>query len=169
MKNIENTEQLDNANLIHIRRSYQWKAAFFGLLILITGIAIGAASIMIFAPGKLVENTSGSEFNALRLMPSLRRNLSLSQAQVEQLRPILNNHMTTLSEIREQARTDISSVLIELNQEVSSILNEKQKIIWQRELLRLQQDLNTQHLQNGRGLRQGRGSQTNGNVQNRGQ
>jgi len=136
-----NTEKSNNPNIEHIRKTYYWRNAFFGLVILIAGIVIGGASMSIFTTHRLTRPARGREFNSLQVLPPLRRNLGLSKEQSEKIKPILDENMKKLQELRENARSEIENTLKQMNEEISKILTERQRKIWQRELDRLQQDL----------------------------
>ena len=134
-------EQNNNPNIDHIRKIYFWRTAFFGLVILAAGIVIGGASMSILTTRRLAAQPSPRPaFNDLVIR--LRRNLELSQGQTNKIRPIIDKYMQQLQELRENARIDIINTLEQMDTQVSFILNERQKIIWQRELLSLQRDLN---------------------------
>jgi len=60
--------------------------AFFGLIILIAGVIIGGSSMLIFAPNKLIQPPPGPEFNSMRIIPPLRRNLGLAPEQAEKIK-----------------------------------------------------------------------------------
>ena len=93
------------------------------------------------------------EYNDLVIR--LRRNLELSQGQTDKIRPMIDKYMQKLQELRENARIDIINTLEQMNKQVSSVLNERQKRIWQRELLSLQRDLNPAMPLGGGGRRRG--------------
>ena len=135
------TEQNNNPNIEHIRKIYFWRTAFFGVVILVAGIVIGSASMSILTTRKLAAQPSPRlEYN--NLVIRLRRNLELSQGQTDKIRPMVDKYMQKLQELRENARIDIINTLEQMDKQVSSVLNERQKRIWQRELLSLQRELN---------------------------
>jgi hypothetical protein len=148
------TEQNNNPNIEHIKKIYFWRTAFFGVVILVAGIVIGSASMSIFTTRRLAAPPSPrQEFNDLVIR--LRRNLELSQGQTDKIRPLIDKHMQKLQELRENARIDIINTLQQMDKQVSSILNERQKRIWQRELLSLQRELNPELPRGGGGRRRG--------------
>ena len=160
---IMNTEQNNNPNLEHIRKIYYWRTAFFGLVILIAGIVIGGASISIYMTHRITKPVRGPEFNSLQVIPPLRRNLGLSKEQSDKIKPIIDDSMEKLREIRENARTEIESTLQQMNKEISSILTEPQRQIWQREVSRLQGELRPGGpRRNGTGMRARRGAEEAG-------
>jgi len=57
-----NIEKNDHTNIEHIRKTYYWRNAFHGLVILLAGIIIGGASMSIFTTHRL---TSGSRRNGM--------------------------------------------------------------------------------------------------------
>jgi gas vesicle protein len=143
MGNVTNnkTEKNDNPKIEHIRKNYYWRNAFFGLVILIAGIVIGGASMSILTTHRLTRPMRGREFNSLQVLPPLRRNLGLSKEQSEKIKPIIDENMKKLQELRENARSEIENTLRQMNEEISKILNDRQRRIWQRELGRLQRDV----------------------------
>lgn len=161
------TEQNNNPNIEHIRKIYFWRTAFFGVVILIAGIVIGSASMSILTTRKLAAPPSPrQEYN--NLVIRLRRNLELSQGQTDKIRPMIDKYMQKLQELRENARIDIINTLEQMDKQVSSVLTERQKRIWQRELLNLQQDLNPEMPRGGGGGRR-RGLEPAGPRAGRGQ
>ncbi len=158
-----NTEKNNNPSMKHIRKTYYWRNAFFGLVIFIAGIVIGGASMSIFTTHKLTRPARGREFNSLQVLPPLRRNLDLSKEQTEKIKPILDEHMKKLHELRENARSEIENTLKQMNEEISKILNQRQRKIWQRELGRLQRNLRPGGpRRNGMGAGARRGNETGG-------
>ena len=155
MGNIMNTiEQNNNPNIEHIRKIYFWRTAFFSVVILVAGIVIGSASMSILTTRKLTTPPSPrQEFNDLVIR--LRRNLELTQGQTDKIRPMIDKHMQKLQELRENARIDIINTLEQMDKQVSSVLNERQKRIWRSELLNLQRDLNPEMPRGGGGRRRG--------------
>ena len=156
---MENSDKNNSANseqIRQIKKVFFWRTAFFGLVILASGIIIGGASMFILDTQKLTAPPPGEEFG--NIMPRLRRNLGLTQEQVNNIRPLLNKYLQKLEEIRQDARIDITSTLTEMNRDVSPILAENQKSIWEGELIRLQNNLAPSRPRGGGGLgRRGRG------------
>jgi len=141
--------------------------AFFGLIILIAGIVIGGSSMLIFAPNKLIQPPPGPEFNSMRIIPPLRRNLGLAPEQAEKIKPILDKHMQKLSAIRTEARSEIAETLNQMNQEIAAILSDQQQQLWQREISRLQNDLRPRGGPGGPRRGEGPGGRFRGGQQNR--
>jgi hypothetical protein len=131
----------DNPLVSNINKAHMWRMAFFGVIILIAGIAIGGSAMLIFAPDKIIQPPPGPEFRSLRMIPPLRRNLDLGPEQAEKIKPILDKHMQKLNTIRTEARSEIAETLKQMNQEITAILTEEQQQRWQREIDRLQREL----------------------------
>ena len=165
-----NTEHNNNPNFEHIRKIYYWRSAFFGLVILIAGAVIGGATMSIMTTQRLRRPGRGSEFRSLQVLPPLRRDLGLSQEQSEKIKPLLDGHMEKLENIRESARIEIEETLRQMNEEISAILTDRQRQIWQREMSRLQQELRPGGpRRNGMGPRGRRGNEAGGRRGGRGQ
>jgi len=134
-------ETTDNSIVSNINKAHLWRMAFFGLIILIAGIAIGGSSMMIFAPKKFIQPPPGPEFNILRMIQPLRRDLGLTREQADKIKPILDKHMKKLNTIRTKARSEVAETLKQMNQEIAAILTDQQQQRWQYEITRLQDEL----------------------------
>ena len=159
-------EQSEPMNIDTLRKLHRWRMAFFGAVILLAGMVIGGASMMILLPHKLMAPPPGPEFDSLRMLPSLRRDLGLTTEQSARIAPILDKHMKKLGEIRTEARDEIAQTLKQMNDDISQVLTDRQERIWNRSLERLQRDLRP-----GRGGpgRRGEGLGPGGMRQRRGQ
>ena len=133
------TEQ--DSLLLAMQRVHRWRMAFFGLVILLAGLAIGASLTLILGRGLLEDRTPGPERAGERMMRDLRHHLDLSPEQAEELEPILKKHMEALHKIRTAVRPQIIEQLELMNDEISSVLSEQQQSLWQRHFQRLQRDL----------------------------
>ena len=133
-------EIIHNPAINYIDRLHRWRMAFFGMVVLVAGVVIGGALMMILVPDKLMKPPRGPEFSSVRMIPPLRRDLGLSPEQEEKIKPILNNHMERLNEIRLEARSDIEEALIQINKGISDILTDEQKRIWQRSFGRIERE-----------------------------
>lgn len=131
----------DNLVVSNINKAHMWRMAFFGLIILVAGIAIGGSSMLIFAPKKLIKPPRAPEFASGRMVGQLRRELRLSPEQSEKIEPILKEHMETLHNIRIDAQDQIGEALEQMNKQISSILTNRQKQMWESRLQRLQDPL----------------------------
>lgn len=131
----------DNPSAHYIHKMRRWRMAFFGVVILFAGIIIGGALVIILIPERIMMPPPGPEFEGLRVLPLLRRDLDLSVEQVKKIEPILNDNMEKLRVMRENARVEIAGVLEQMNKEISAVLTEDQKNKWQEGLNRLQREI----------------------------
>jgi hypothetical protein len=134
-------EITDNLPAHYIRKMHRWRMAFFGVVILFAGIIIGGALVIILMPERIMMPPPGPEFEGLRILPLLRRDLDLSDEQVKKIEPILNSNMEKLRVMRESARVEIAQILEQMNSEISAVLTEEQKTRWQEGLDRLQREI----------------------------
>lgn len=134
------TEPPDSPTIV-LRKLHRWRMAFFGLVILVAGVVIGAGSMLIFVRHQPMGGPAVQEFTGKRMIRGLQRDLDLSPEQVEKIEPILRERMQKLHEIRRKARPQIAEQLRLMNEEVSSLLDEHQKDLWQQHLARLQRKL----------------------------
>lgn len=156
---MKQTETTDNRTTHYMRRLHRRRMALFGLVILLAGSVIGAASIMIAAPHKLTKPLRPPEIAIKSLLPNLERCLHLTPEQREKIEPILQEHMQKLDDIRTNARSEIDETLGQMNEDITAVLSEQQKQIWQRRLHRLQRQLRPPGRGPGEGGRQRRGPQ----------
>jgi gas vesicle protein len=152
----------NNPAVSHIDKAHTRRMVFFGLVILVAGVVIGGSSMLIFAPKKLMRPPRAPEFASGRMVGQLRRELSLSPEQAEKIEPVLKEHMETLHNIRIDAQDQIGEALEQMNEQISSILTDRQKQMWEKRLHRLQSPLH------GGGPRRGEGP-GGGRFRNRGE
>ena len=167
---MENTDKNNNIYIEHLKKIYFWRTAFFGLVILTAGIVIGGASMSIFFTHKMTSPKPRPVYESL--MPRLSQILGLTQVQTNKIKPILDGYMQHLQEIREDGRLEITNTLDQMNKEISPILAEGQKVVWSRELLRIQSELNAEPPRpapRGGGQGQRRGGGMGGGRYGRGQ
>ena len=141
MNQTDNTETTDSLSVNYMRKMHRWRMAFFGLIILVAGLVIGSASTLILVRPRPIGWTRGPEFISEKMVHDLQRHLQLSDEQAEKVESILQKHMRKLNEIRMNARTQIVEQLRLMNEEISAVLTEQQKQIWQDSLQQLQRQL----------------------------
>jgi hypothetical protein len=122
----------ENPNIYQIKM-HRWRMAFFGLVILLAGIIIGAASSLLLVGRPL----PGPEKSADRMIKGLRQELRLSPRQREQIEPILRKHMEKLDRIRKEARPLVENELRQMNEEISPLLDDQQRREWRQMQRRL--------------------------------
>ena len=129
-----------NQQIQLLNRLHRWRLAFFGTIILIAGIIIGAAATTIISTASVTEIPKGIEHVNKRSLEKLKRQLQLSPEQSEQITVIFNDHMKALNAIREKAKPQIASQMNSLYTEVREILDDKQQQIWEKSIHRLRDD-----------------------------
>jgi hypothetical protein len=138
---MSDTERHDNPAIDYMQKLHRWRMAFFGVVILLAGIVIGGASMMILVPHKLIKPPPGPEFDSIRMIPPLRRDLGLTPDQADKIKPIMDKHIGKLNQIRMDARTEIGETLKQMNEDIAAILTDEQKQRWQQGLDRLEGEL----------------------------
>jgi len=164
MNEIEKTQTSHD----YLRQMHHWRMAFFGLVILLAGIVIGISSMSMLSHRRKPPPPPPPEVAADRVLNREKGRLSLSGEQVKQLGPIFKKHMDKLEEIRITAREQITERLQLMNEEVSSVLDERQKRLWERDIQYLEREFRPPRRRDGFGppgprmgerQRQGRGQQ----------
>jgi len=142
MNHTDNTETTDSLSVNYMRKMHRWRMAFFGLVILLAGLVIGAASTLILVrPRPIGWPGGGPEFVSDEMLRGLQRYLHLSREQADKVESILQKHMRKLNDIRMNARPQIVEQLRLMNEEISAVLTEQQKQVWQDSLQQLQRQL----------------------------
>ena len=120
------------------------KPILLSLLILISGIIIGAGITLILTGNSATSKTMppGPEYMSRRMVNRIVNELKLSPQQQEQLNPIVQKHMKAMEDIRQEARPKISAEIKQMNEEIASILDDRQKEIWQDNIKRMRERFN---------------------------
>lgn len=127
-------ENLDNPTIL-LLRLHRWRMAFFGLVILIAGLTIGAAATLVTLRVSGPRSQGTGERFAVPMLDRIVPRLRLSREQAEKVEPILRDHMQRLDEIRDQGRTRIAEELEAMDEQMATVLNPDQQRLW-RDLLR---------------------------------
>lgn len=143
------TEITKDDTIKYIEKMHRWRMAFFGLVILLAGIVIGAALTFVFVRPAPFDNSPDSSRAAAQMLDRLAPRLQLSAQQQKSLRAILKEYMENLQQIRNEARPRISKQLQEMNDEISAILSEDQKRIWDSHIKGVRKHLYPQPTHNG--------------------
>lgn len=136
---VSQTQPTDNPGADHLQKMHRRRISVFGLVILTAGVAIGGASVLILAPGKVMPPPP-SFFDRMfaPLFRSMEQELNLSQEQQDKLRPIIKNHMEKLGEIHSRVRAEINKQWTQMNEQILAVLTEEQQEIWKRKLEEIQ-------------------------------
>jgi hypothetical protein len=125
------TETTDVPNVDYMRKLHRWRMAFFGLVILLAGLVIGISSTLMLVRHRPMGPPPGPEFITDRVLDDLRGELGLSPDQAKKIRAIMKERMQEVDKIRIEARPKIVEQLRLMNEEISAVLTEEQRRIWQ--------------------------------------
>ena len=114
----------------YLRQIHRWRMAFFGLVILLAGIVLGVSSMFLIRR-RPKPPLPPLDVATNRLLDEQRDRLGLSPEQMDKIGPIFQKYMGTLEEIRMGAFEQISKQLELMNEEVSLVLNEHQRRLWE--------------------------------------
>jgi hypothetical protein len=132
-------EVIQNATL-HIIRPQKWQMAFWGLVILIGGIAIGsAATLLVAGRGHRVPGP-GMDASAQRMVQGMTRELALTPDQQRQIEPLIRQHMARLAEIRSKAQPQITEQFKLMHDEIARVLTPEQLKLWEERFRRIPED-----------------------------
>ncbi len=127
-------ENLENPTIL-LYRLHRWRMAFFGLIILIAGLVIGAAGAVLILPQTSPERAASQERGHQMMLERIMPRLGLSPEQTQRIGPVLQKHLQRLEQIREQGRTQIAEELETMDEDMSAVLTPRQQQRW-RDLMR---------------------------------
>ncbi len=135
------------------------KPVLLSLLTLLSGIAIGVGATLIVVKQEKPDTSAKSpEWMTERMVMHIVRELKLPEEKEDELKPIIQKHMTAISVIREEARPKISAIIGEMNTEILETLDEEQKKAWEEIIERMKKRFEEiQKHRKGRGRPDGRG------------
>jgi hypothetical protein len=122
------------------------KPVIFSVLILVSGIVIGAGLTLILVPPKNAPDLPpGPEFMSERMIGRMVGELRLSPEQQEQLKPIVTKHMSAIDVVRTEAQPKIRQEIESMNEEILALLDDAQKQLWQDRIKRMQEGFRRMH------------------------
>ncbi|MBE0536099.1 MAG: periplasmic heavy metal sensor [Phycisphaerae bacterium] len=142
-----NEQTTDQLQLI--LRMHRWKTAFFGLVILLAGLIIGASAALMYRKPPERTLPQGIESVNDRTLAALQQELQLDPAQRERIRAIFAKHFKAIEDIRTEARPRIARHMNALYEEVFSVLDGPQRDKWRQSMDRLGEDLAGRRQQRG--------------------
>jgi hypothetical protein len=140
MGHVMNQAELNENPTVLLRRLHRWRMAFFGLVILLAGITIGAAGVLLVVRPEPPGPPRDPDVAVRMMMGRFRDELQLEPEQVDAIRAILHARMQNLNEIREQARPKIEAQLRTLKKEIEAVLTPEQRGRWERIVSRLERE-----------------------------
>ncbi len=136
--------------MVLLRGLHRWRMAFFGLVILLAGITLGAAGTLLLVRPAERQPPVDLEMATNVMLGRFRAELGLTREQADQIQQILRSRMQKLREIRLQARPQIEEQLGAVKEEIGAVLTAEQRERWQGIMLRLEREFR-------RGMRRGPG------------
>lgn len=133
-----------------LRQVHRWRMAFFGLVILLAGMTLGAAGTLLLIGPAEWQPPMEPEVATNAMLGRFREELGLTSEQAADIRRILRTRMQKLHEIRTQARPQIEQQLEGMKEEIAAVLTPDQRSRWQGIMGRLEQEFH-------RGMRRGPG------------
>jgi hypothetical protein len=132
-------EIIQNATL-HIIRPQKYQMAFWGLIILIGGIAIGSAATVMVTGRRHQPLMPGIEGSSQRMLQGMQHELDLTPDQQRQIEPLIRQHMAKLNEIRSKAQPLIMQEFKLMHDEIAKVLTPEQLRLWEERLTRIPED-----------------------------
>lgn len=136
--------------MVLLRGLHRWRMAFFGLVILLAGVTLGAAGALLLVRPAERQPPMDLEMATNAMLGRFRAELGLTREQAEQIQQILQTRMQKLREIRLQARPQIEEQLGAVKEEIGAVLTAEQRDRWQEIVTRLEREFR-------RGMRRGPG------------
>jgi hypothetical protein len=134
----------------YLKQMHRWRMAFFGLMILLAGIVLGASSLFLLR-SRPKPPLPPLDVATRRLLDEQRDRLDLSPEQMDKIGPIFQKYMGLLEEIRMAAFEQITEQLQLMNEEVSSILDDHQRRLWGQDIQGLNRNLRPRYQRDHRG------------------
>ena len=124
-------EDLVNPALL-LKRALYWRMAFFSVIILLAGVAIGASGTFMWFSTQKPAPATPETVTINRAMRRLNSQLKLTKSQAELVRPMLRKCVVSLEQVRKKARPQINQHLRQMNQGIASVLDDKQTRLWKK-------------------------------------
>jgi len=115
-----------------LKRVLYWRMAFFSVIILLAGMAIGASGMFMWLSSQKPKATPSQTMTVNRVMRQLNSQLKLTKPQADQIRPMLRKCVDALEQIRKKARPEINQSLRRMNQGIASVLKDSQMKQWRK-------------------------------------
>ena len=147
----DNTEQIHSTQTAeHItppprRKPRRWLMVLLGILILISGMVIGAGMTVIVGRRMVRQFMDHPERLYTRTTNRLRKSLDLSDEQTDEVREIVEERLGALIEIHREVRPKVEEQLRLFRDEVTKILDEDQLDSWNKHFIHIERALLPPH------------------------
>jgi hypothetical protein len=112
------------------RRSRPWLLAAVGLLIVVSGVVIGAGTTVLLLRDRIARPPSPGEETAAAIAADLRSRYDLTDDQTRQVREIMTRRMDAIEVIRREAHEKITGEHEALRAEMKAVLKPEQFQRW---------------------------------------
>lgn len=122
---------------VTLKRRRGWPRLLLYFAIFASGVIVGGGITLTVARHRALHAMRHPEAMPARIASRMERTLSLSEAQRRDVERILGRRHETLQHIRREVRPQIEAQLDLLEEDISAVLNERQREKWQRRFRRL--------------------------------
>ena len=136
-----------------LKRALYWRMAFFSVIILLAGVAIGASGTFMWFSKQKPKPVPPQTVTINKVVRRLNSQLKLTKAQTAQVKPLVRKCVVSLEQVRKKARPQINQHLRQMNQGIASVLNDNQTRRWkkyEKQLMALLQDNRARAQQSGK-------------------
>lgn len=124
-------EKLPETPLRHLSRRRWWREVILGITLFACGFLVGGVVVTKHYIAR-VANVARNGIDRQQATARLQRMLDLDEEQAQQVQTILSKGLDDLRDIRQSVRPQVDATLQRVRAEVSSLLHERQKRIWER-------------------------------------
>jgi hypothetical protein len=128
---MKTNEELISPALL-LKRVLYWRMAFFSVIILLAGMAIGASGMFMWSSKQKPVPATPQTVTINRAMRRLSSQLKLTKPQADQVKPMLRKCVVSLEQVRKKARPQINQHLRQMNKGIASVLNDTQSRRWKK-------------------------------------
>ena len=121
------------------RKIARVRPVLLGLVILLSGIAIGAGGVLLIAPKKILPPFMEPGLSAKFITERMTSDLQLSPAQAAEVQRIVKERMQALDRIREETSPRVNAELRQMKDELSKVLTPEQARAWKERLDKFRQ------------------------------
>ncbi len=122
------------------RKTGAWKQVLLGLIILVSGIALGAGGTVILGRKIFIRQIERQRngWLSVSIARRLTSDLGLSPQQTTQVEAIVKRRIEAVGRIREESRPQVEEQFKLMRSEISGVLDARQAKLWRDEFDRMQ-------------------------------
>ena len=122
-----------------LQKMHRYRMAFFGMVILLAGVVIGAASTAVYLHDRLPALPPGPGFLTGRMLAGLEERLALSPEQAGKIKPLVEKRFQIMQDLQNEFRPKFGEQFRLMHEEILAQLDENQKQRWEEDLKRMQE------------------------------